>query len=142
MTNVLLVSTYDLGRQPFGLASPAAFLRRAGHRVRCIDTTRTELTLAEIRGAGLVAVVLPVHTAARLALPLIDRVREGNPAAHVCAYGLYAPLNESLLRERGVATVLGPEFEEDLTQLATQLQSSTSVAAAFRPRVFESATSS
>ena len=26
----LLISTYDLGRQPFGLASPAAWLRRAG----------------------------------------------------------------------------------------------------------------
>ena len=28
--NVVLLSTYDLGRQPFGLASPAAWLRRAG----------------------------------------------------------------------------------------------------------------
>ena len=27
---ILLVSTYDLGRQPLGLASPAAWLRAAG----------------------------------------------------------------------------------------------------------------
>ena len=39
---VLLVSTYDLGRQPFGLASPAAWLREAGHDVDCLDVTRTQ----------------------------------------------------------------------------------------------------
>ncbi|MCD6031138.1 MAG: hypothetical protein K0S78_3312, partial [Thermomicrobiales bacterium] len=27
--NVVLISTYELGRQPFGLASPAAWLREA-----------------------------------------------------------------------------------------------------------------
>jgi len=30
---ILLLSTYELGRQPFGLASPAAWLRDAGCRV-------------------------------------------------------------------------------------------------------------
>ena len=39
-----------------------------------------------------------MHTATRLALPVIDRVRAINPAATLCAYGLYAPLNEALLR--------------------------------------------
>ena len=39
-----------------------------------------------------------MHTATRLALPVIDRVRAINPAATICAYGLYAPLNEELLR--------------------------------------------
>ena len=34
---VLLVSTYDLGRQPFGLASAAAALRAAGLDVECVD---------------------------------------------------------------------------------------------------------
>ena len=32
---VLLVSTYELGRQPFGLASPAAWLAARGHQVAC-----------------------------------------------------------------------------------------------------------
>ena len=27
---IALISTYELGRQPFGLASPAAWLERAG----------------------------------------------------------------------------------------------------------------
>ena len=114
----VLISTYDLGRQPFGLASPAAFLRRAGHDVVCVDLTRTRLPEDAVRGAGLVALFLPMHTATRLALPVIDRVRAVNPEAHLCAYGLYAPLNASLLREHGVQTVLGPEFEADLLALA------------------------
>ena len=115
---VVLISTYDLGRQPFGLASPAGFLRRAGHEVVCADLTRSPLPADAVRTAGLVAFFLPMHTATRMALPVIDRVRAINPGAHLCTYGLYAPLNAGLLRERGVTTVLGPEFEEDLLQVA------------------------
>lgn len=115
---ILLISTYDLGRQPFGLASPAAFLRAAGHSVQCVDLTRTKLDDAMVRSAVLVAFYLPMHTATRLALPVMDRVRALNPAAHVCAYGLYAPLNAEMLREHGARTVLGPEFEADLVRVA------------------------
>jgi len=121
----VLISTYDLGRQPFGLASPAAFLRRAGHQVTCVDLTRTRLPEDAACGAALVAWYLPMHTATRLALPVIDRVRALNPAAHLCAYGLYAPLNAALLREHGVETVLGPEFETDLVALAEVVASRT-----------------
>ena len=66
---VLLISTYELGRQPFGLASPAAWLRRAGAEVRCIDLSRQPLDRAAIAAAGLVAIHLPMHTATRLASP-------------------------------------------------------------------------
>ena len=110
-----------MGRQPFGLASPAAWLRRAGHDVRCVDLTRTPLPDDIIRGASLVAFYLPMHTATRLALAVMDRVAALNPAVHLCAYGLYAPLNAEVLRAHGVRTVLGPEFEDDLTQLAGEL---------------------
>jgi radical SAM superfamily enzyme YgiQ (UPF0313 family) len=120
--NVLLISTYDLGRQPFGLASPAAFLRRAGHEVDCADLTRTRLPEDAVRGANLVAFFLPMHTATRMALPVLDRVRALNPAVHVAVYGLYAPLNATLLREHGAQTVLGPEFEPDLLDLASRLK--------------------
>src|SRR5829696_8401857 len=111
---VLLISTYDLGRQPFGLASPAAFLRASGHQVHCVDLTRTKLTVDYVRAAALVAFYLPMHTATRLALPVMDHVRAINPSAHLCAYGLYAPLNADVLGEHGVQTILGPEFEPDL----------------------------
>ena len=114
----LLVSTYDLGRQPFGLASPAAWLRRAGVGVACVDVSREPLEDAQIAAASFVAFYLPMHTATRLAAPLIERVRAINPSARLCAYGLYAPLNADWLRERGVTDVLGPEAEQDLVALA------------------------
>jgi radical SAM superfamily enzyme YgiQ (UPF0313 family) len=50
---------------------------------------------------------------------VIDRARAINPAAAICAYGLYASLNEELLRQHGVSIVLGPEAEEDLVRIAT-----------------------
>ena len=114
---VLLVSTYDLGRQPFGLASPAAWLRRVGVEVDCADVSREPLEDARISAASVVAFYLPMHTATRLAGPLIDRVRQLNPAARLCAYGLYAPLNAEWLQTRGVTHVLGPEAEQALVDL-------------------------
>lgn len=115
----LLISTYDLGRQPFGLGSPAAWLRRAGIEVDCIDTSRDALEDARMAAASVIAFYLPMHTATRLAAPLIDRARRLNPSARLCAYGLYAPLNAEWLRERGVHDVLGPEAEEDLVELVS-----------------------
>jgi radical SAM superfamily enzyme YgiQ (UPF0313 family) len=115
--SVLLVSTYDLGRQPFGLASPAAWLRRAGYDVTCVDTSQTRLSDADIAAASLIAFYLPMHTATRLAMPLVERARRVNPSATVAAYGLYAQLNAAFLRERGVQHVLGPEAEGDLVAL-------------------------
>jgi radical SAM superfamily enzyme YgiQ (UPF0313 family) len=114
---VTLVSTYDLGRQPFGLASPAAWLRDAGHEVHCIDTSRVPLQAGVMAGTWAVAFHLPMHTATRLSLPLIRRVREVNPAARLVAYGLYAPLNEAVLREAGVHVVLGVECEQALVHV-------------------------
>ena len=116
---VLLVSTYDLGRQPFGLASPAAWLRRSGVDVECVDASRDTLEDDQIARATLVAFYLPMHTATRLASPLITRVRQVNPSADVCAFGLYGPLNDQWLRDHGVKHVLGPEAEADLVRLAS-----------------------
>src|SRR5689334_13871254 len=114
---VVLISTYDLGRQPFGLASPAAWLREAGADVVCVDVSRAKLPVDDVRAADLVAWFLPMHTATRLALDVIDHVRRVNPSAHLCAYGLYAPLNADVLRAHGVETILGAEFEEELVRV-------------------------
>ena len=116
---VLLLSTYDLGRQPFGLASPTAWLRRAGVEVAAADLSRQPLDPDVVARASLVALYLPMHTATRLALPVIRRLRAINPHVELCAYGLYAPLNAELLHESGVDYVLGPEFEADLVRLAS-----------------------
>ena len=123
-TRVVLVSTYDLGRQPFGLASPTAWLRREGVDVRALDLSRETLAFEDLLGVELVAFYLPMHTATRLALPVIDSIHRARPELTLCAYGLYAPLNESLLRERGVSVVLGPEAEADLVALAMGVEAS------------------
>jgi radical SAM superfamily enzyme YgiQ (UPF0313 family) len=115
---VLLISTYELGRQPFGLASPAAWLAQRGHDVRCADLSVESLQPEVARDRELIAFYLPMHTATRLAVQLIPKIRRMNPSAHLCCYGLYAPLNEAYLRTLGVASILGGEFEASLAALA------------------------
>ena len=118
---VVLVSTYELGRQPFGLASPAAWLRAEGHEVTMADLSRLRPPRHVFEQADLIAFYLPMHTATRLFLRLVESVRAANPRAFLCAYGLYAPLNESMLRRLGVRAVLGGEFEAGLAALARDL---------------------
>lgn len=127
MPRVVLISTYELGRQPFGVASPAAWLRAAGCRVTSLDLSRQTLDREAVAAAALIALYLPMHTATRLALALIPKLRQLNPAAHFCAYGLYAPMNAALLRAMGVGTILGGEFEEGLVSLAHRLQEKAAV---------------
>jgi radical SAM superfamily enzyme YgiQ (UPF0313 family) len=118
----VLISTYEMGRQPFGLASPAAWLRAAGWDVACVDAAKEKLSSASLSTADLVGFHLPMHTATRLAVPVIKKVRSLNPAARLCAYGVYAPLNADLLRSLGVNAIFGGEFEEALAAFAGQQQ--------------------
>ena len=118
---IVLISTYELGRQPFGLVSPAAWLRRRGHAVTCFDLTRQGLDSGAVGSAELIAIYLPMHTATRLACKLIPTLREQNAEAHICCYGLYAPMNAEYLRLLGVGTILGGEFEGGLVRLAERL---------------------
>jgi hypothetical protein len=74
-----------------------------------------------IRAADLVAFYVPMHTATRLASALVPRVKALNPRAHLCFYGLYAPVNEGYLRSLGANTILGGEFEAGLVSLLAKL---------------------
>src|SRR6185436_3126922 len=120
MSAAFLISTYELGHQPFGLASPAAWLRREGLDVTLVDLTKEKLDVSKIADAGLVAFHLPMHTATRLAAPVIKKIRAANASARICAYGLYAPLNAEWLRSIGVTDVIGGEFEEELAAIARE----------------------
>jgi len=122
MMKIVLISTYELGRQPFGMVSPAAWLRRSGHEVVCLDLTRQKLDEQAVKAAGFIAIYLPMHTATRLAAKLIPVLREMNSRAHVCCYGLYAPMNAGYLRRLGVGTILGGEFESELVNLARRVE--------------------
>jgi len=116
----LLVSTYEMGRQPFGLASAAAWLRAGGWRVEAIDAAKEKLTAEHLRTADLVGFHLPMHTATRLAGPIVAAARRVNPRARIAAFGLYAPLNEEWLRSLGVDAIFGGEFESDLAAYAAR----------------------
>ena len=118
---IVLISTYELGRQPFGLASPATWLRKRGHQVTCLDLSRQPLNETALREAGLVAFYVPMHTATRLTLELIEPVRRMNPRAYFCAYGLYAPMSGESFRAHGITSLLGGEFEQALVDLAEHL---------------------
>ena len=125
--NVTLISTYELGHQPFGLASPAAWLRARGATVTCLDLSREALREDCVREAELVAFYVPMHTATRLATQLIDLVKTLNPSARLCFYGLYAPVNEAYLRARGVSDIFGGEFEAVLAQLVDRMAAASHV---------------
>ena len=115
---MVLISPYEIGRQPFGLAEPAALLREAGFEVACLDLAQQRLDPATLAGASLVALYLAMHTATRIAIEALPRIRELAPGARLAAYGLYAPVNETLLRELGVEAVLGGESEPALLEVA------------------------
>jgi radical SAM superfamily enzyme YgiQ (UPF0313 family) len=115
---ILLISTYDLGHPPFGLASPAAWLTRRGHQVELADTAVSTLQPAMVQRADAIALFLPMHTAARKSLQLLPTLQRMNPSAKLCAYGLYAPPNEAVLKSMGVTTIIGAEFEQRLVDWA------------------------
>jgi Radical SAM superfamily len=119
---VVLINPYELGRQPFGLAEPCAWLKQDGFQVQCIDLSLQRLDPALLSGVQLVALYVGMHTATRIAVKAIARIREMAPQAHLCAYGLYAPMNRQLLRGLGVKTILGGEFEPGLSSLAQRLR--------------------
>ncbi|HKV28937.1 MAG TPA: CUAEP/CCAEP-tail radical SAM protein [Candidatus Acidoferrales bacterium] len=132
---IVLISTYELGRQPFGLASPAAWLRSSGAEVVCLDLSREEFREQAIRDAALIAFYVPMHTATRLAAGFLKTIRELNPGAHICFYGLYAPMNEAWLRTLGAQTILGGEFEQGLADLAKRISNGRAADAQSEPVV-------
>lgn len=117
----VLLSTYDLGHQPFALASAAAWLRRAGASVTCNDLAVEALDRDAIRAARLIAIHLPMHTATRLAAAVAPEIKALNGAAHICFFGLYAPLNAAFLYRIGADSVIGGEFENAMADLYRRL---------------------
>ena len=121
---VTLVNPYELGRQPFGLAEPAALLAREGCTVRCCDLSIQKLDEGLDTDTELVGIYVPMHTATRIASEALPKIRALSPRARVCIYGLYAPMNIELFRELGVDAVIGGEFENGLIELVRQLRDS------------------
>ncbi len=132
---VVLINPYELGRQPFALAEPAAWLKREGFAVACLDLSLQKLNAEELAETSLVAIYVGMHTATRIAIQALPRIKRLSPRAHLCVYGLYAPMNEVLLRSLGVQTVLGGEFEPGLLSLAQRLRNGQASATQVEPVV-------
>jgi len=117
--NVLLISCYELGHQPLHVASAGAFLRAAGHDVAALDLSVQHLDEGDLDTPELVAVAVPMHTAMRLAMPVVRalRARRGRDVS-IALFGLYAPLCSRGLEAGLVDAVIGGEYEEALVRLA------------------------
>ena len=122
MTGIVLISPYELGRQPFGLGEPARWLDDAGFRVHCCDLSIEPLPADALAAAGMVGIYLAMHTATRIAFEVLPKIRTLAPRAVLCAYGLYAPVNARGLRRLGVDTVIGGEYEPHLLELAERVR--------------------
>lgn len=115
---ILLVSAYELGHPPLGIAWPAAFLERAGFRPELCDLATVALDNERIDRARLVAFSTPMHTAASLAVRSAKRVRRRNPQARIVFLGDYAVLNREYLLAGIADEVLGGELEDALVAIA------------------------
>jgi radical SAM superfamily enzyme YgiQ (UPF0313 family) len=126
--DTLIVSCYELGRQPVAAASAAAFLERAGHRVALLDLAVDSLDglerIENSRRVRLVAVSVPMHTALHAGIRAVAAIRKALPDAHLCFFGLYATLNSDHLFDGICDSVIGGEFEEPLVELAGALAAS------------------
>src|SRR6266568_4320276 len=122
---ILLMSCYELGHQPLGLAWPKAFLERAGYAPTTIDLAVEALDEPTLRQARLIAIAVPMHTALRLGVRAAERIRRVNPACRIVFHGLYALLNAAYLLDHVADAVLGGETEVELVGLVQRLEAGT-----------------
>jgi hypothetical protein len=112
------VSCYELGHQPFSIASPWATLEAAGFGVAGIDASLDALDDAALGRAELIAISVPMLTALRLGIGVARRARAVHPRAHIALFGLYASLNAAYLLDAVADATIGGEFEQGLVDLA------------------------
>lgn len=122
-TSILLISCYELGHQPAGVAMPMGMLRRAGYEAETMDVSVEGFDKDKVRRARFVGISVPMHTALRLGLRVALEIRKLNPECHICFYGLYASLNSDYLLNTVADSVIGGEYEEELVQLINAVQS-------------------
>lgn len=125
--SIVLVSCYELGHQPSGIAMPIGMLRRAGYEAAAMDVSVEGFDAEKVNCARFVGISVPMHTALRLGLTIAEEVRKLNPSCHICFYGLYALLNAEYLLGTVADSVIGGEFEEALVELVEAVESGASV---------------
>ena len=114
---VLLISCYELGHRPIGLTRPLRALKAAGFAPDAIDIAVEPLDTEKVARALFIGISVPMHTALRLGVRLLHRIRQINPDVSVCMYGLYATLNADYLLSHGVDFCLSGETSTQLVAL-------------------------
>jgi len=119
---ILLISCYELGHQPLGLAQPLGFFEEAGYQPAGLDIAVDALDGDAIRRARFAGISVPMHTALRLGVRVAESIRKLNPHCHICFYGLYASLNADYLLQHVADTVIGGEYDIPLRALVRALE--------------------
>lgn len=109
---ILLVSCYELGRQPVSVAKAAAALAAAGIETAVQDVSIERLSEETLKRADIVAISAPMHTALQLGVRVAARVRRENPRARVGFFGLYAALNAEHLLAKHCDFVAGDSADD------------------------------
>ncbi|MFQ5993020.1 MAG: CUAEP/CCAEP-tail radical SAM protein, partial [Nitrospiraceae bacterium] len=125
---ILLISCYELGHQPIGIAQPCGFLEQAGYVPTGMDIAVEDFDEEGVRRARFVGISVPMHTALRLGTRVAEKVRSMNPSCHICFYGLYASLNGEYLLRHVADSVIGGEYEIPLVALVEALERAHSAA--------------
>jgi radical SAM superfamily enzyme YgiQ (UPF0313 family) len=115
---LLLVSTYELGRQPVHIASPAAALAAAGVDVVAVDLAVEDWEMSVMDDVDAVAFSVPMHTAMRLAIPMAREVRLRWPGIPIAFYGLYAGVGKERVLGEVAGSLFVGEYEPDLIEWA------------------------
>ena len=119
---LLLVSTYELGRQPVHIASPVSALGAAGIEVSAVDLAVEPWDPALLEGVDAVAFSVPMHTAMRLAGAIAGEVRALRPELPIAFYGLYAGVGPDHLVGDGPTASIAGEYEPGLVAWARKVE--------------------
>ncbi len=119
--DILLVSCYELGHPPFGVALLSGFLEKAGFSSEMIDLSVSPLPKEKFQHAKLIGISVPMHTALRIGVKVAERARKINPSCKIAFFGLYASLNADFLFEHLADFVIGGEAEEAFVNMVLSL---------------------
>ena len=114
---ILLISCYELGHRPAGLTRPLRALETTGFAPDVIDIAVEPLDVEKVARAKFIGISVPMHTALRLGVHLLQRIRQINPDVSICMYGLYATLNTDYLLSQGVDFCIANIASTELVKL-------------------------
>ena len=133
---VLLISCYELGHRPIGLTRPLSALEAAGFSPDTIDVAVEPLDAEKVKHARFIGISVPMHTALRLGVHLLQRIREINPNVSICMYGLYAELNADYLLSHGVDFCISGDASIQLVGLVQSIvEEKQTEAQGLRPKI-------